>query len=282
MFALLQPLPAGNAIRLWLAPPSAATSWRVLRRASLPFTGPDDAGAELVLEGRQETALDTTALVNGVPYHYRVFYRIAGAWAEGDTATCTPEATAESVGADVQALVLERVKLGLAAEVKRGRLEPAENGKIQVFKAPYAVKENMKLPCVSVHVDVKASAQRAVGEQLAPLEKLPDGGWQDGHGWFSKVVLNVIGTSDNMDERAALRDALERILIANLPVFEDAGLLLIELQQKDAESSGEGAPLYFALTQFSCVAPSFVAAAVPEIADVEASATITGSQNHGQ
>lgn len=279
MFALLQSLSAGNAVRLFVAPPRGAASWRILRKSSDTITGPDDGSAVVVADAcRDEAVLDTTALVNGIPYHYAVFYRVGGAWVPGGKGVATPAATFAGDAIDPQTLVRDRIRLGLEALVKRGTLpvvdEHGRPGKIPVILAPHALVEGVTLPCVSVHMDSVSVADRFVGEILDAPEHLEAGGWQEGEGWHSRVALNIVATSLNMEERARLRQAVEHIILANLPVFDDAGLLQLEIHQRDTEGEGpNNAFLYYSLTQLSCVAPSFVTSVVPEIADVFVSAS---------
>lgn len=268
---MVQPIAAGNALRLILAPPPGARDWRVLRRAAGSFTGPDDSGAVVVADRlRLPDVLDAHGLTNGTAYSYAVYWRGEnGAWLAGAPSTATAVPVASFVGdtPDPQLLVRERIRLGLAVEVARSTLRPA-SGKIPVTLAPFALAENVTLPCVTVHVDSIGPAERFVGDMVAVPERRADGSWDDyGEGWLASVVLNVAATSLNLDERAALRIALARIVLANMPVWDDAGFRQVEFHQRDAESVAENAPLYLSIGKFRCLAPVSVISGIPAIAE---------------
>ena len=71
---------------------------------------------------------------------------------------------------------------------------------------------------------------------------------------------------------ACLDDAVlhcQLLLMANLPVFDDAGLLQIDCAFSDIEDfQSYAAPVYQALCNFSCLAPSAVESTDPAIRDV--------------
>ena len=118
MISQVLPLSAGNALRLYLSPPAGATSWRVLRRNQGAFTGPDDAGAVVVVDASTDSViLDTCELVNGTAYSYAVFYpaQPSGVLVLGGVALGTPAATFQDGAPDIQELVAGRLRLGLAA-----------------------------------------------------------------------------------------------------------------------------------------------------------------------
>ena len=54
MISMLQPLIAGNAIRVFIEPITGAKYWRVLKKASDTFSGHDDQSAVLVYEGDEK------------------------------------------------------------------------------------------------------------------------------------------------------------------------------------------------------------------------------------
>lgn len=272
MISLVQPLPAGNALRVFIAPPAGAVAWRVLRRIADTFTGEDDAGAFNVAgDITDHVTLDITGLANGTTYFYRAYSRdAAGVWTAGATASGVPAATYQGDTIDPQTLLRDRIGAGLAVEVARGALRPA-SGKIPVLTAPFALSEGVTLPCVSIHYDGDSTDMRALGEQLYSDVEVDDGGWTETEGWLTRITLNVVGASLNGDERIALRQALQRIILANLAVFDAAGLTLPGFQQRDTEQFAEqSAPIYLTNGSFTCMAPSFVRSTVGEIAEVEA------------
>ena len=65
MISLVQILPVGNALRIFITPPVGAEAVRLLRRTADTFTGYNDVGAFLVSESLDQAVIDTTGLVNG-------------------------------------------------------------------------------------------------------------------------------------------------------------------------------------------------------------------------
>lgn len=258
---LVHPLPVGNALRLILSPPAGALFWRVLRRTDDTFSGAADTGAVRVLDDdRDNSVLDRAGLVNGTPYFYAMFAWDGAAWSQvGDVVSATPQATYADGGPDVQAIVRERLELGLAIEVARGALQPA-SGKIPVTTAPFAHQSGITFPTVSVHHDSSVAADRSIGELMLPDHLQPDGALvTGGEGWMARVTLNIYAVSLNPDERAALREAIRRVIQANLGVFAAEGIILPNLSQRDEEQFVENnAPLYATVGIFDCEAPAFV------------------------
>lgn len=272
MIALIHPISAGNALRLFITPPPGAEHWRVLRRTTDAFTGPDDATAVTVADGVTDTVVldHGSALVNGTLYHYRPYYRIGGFWVAGDSVSATPAATYQGDTVDPQTLVRERLELGLAVEVARGVLAPA-SGAVPVLTVPYALSSPPVFPCVSVCVDEESAAVRAVGEVPCDDEHRSGGGWVETEGWLSSTRLSVVGVSSDPTERAALRTAIGRVITANLPVFAGCGLLQVEFSQKDSEDlTRNDTPLHLVSCSFSCMTPSYISNFVDEITDVQA------------
>ena len=94
--------------------------------------------------------------------------------------------------------------------------------------------------------------------------------WELSEGWIERVRLDIIGWSQNPDERQALRQAIRRLVIANLQVFDDAGMVQIDLQQMDGEEPGEkNTVIYKSIGSFSCLAPVQVVGLQGEVVDVE-------------
>lgn len=271
MIHAIQPLPIGTALRLFLSPPAGASRWKILRKGADSFSGPDDAAAILVHEGDSKVVLDARFLRNGIAAFYRPYYWIGGAWQPGATTSGTPAAIYEDASTDVQSIVRQRLEDGLAEEVRRGTLKN-ELGYVQVFSAPPQVSDDLRFPLVTVELASEQPAVRGIGEGVIPDAFDPDAfEWADAEGWLSSVSLQVIGWSLNPDERIALRNALRRLVIGNLPVFDDAGMVQIEFSSQDVDLiNGEfAAPLYQCLCTFSCMAPAIVRSSVDAIRDVE-------------
>lgn len=269
-------LPSGNAVQLLLNPPKGADSWRLLRRPSPAFAGPDDPAATLVAdECREREVLDILGLQNGIPYHYRVYYRApGGGWlAVDDTATVTPAAAYRGDDLDVQLLLRDRLELGLAIEVQRGRLKPPPRiGRFEVLLAPFMLSDNAAFPAVSVHHNTSAPAVRGIGERIRPDARQSSGGWTETEGWLQRVVLNIAAVTPNPGERVALRLGIRRIVLANLPILDALGVMLPEFSQQDVEDHERfNVPLFFSLGTFTCLAPAYAETDLGQIEDVSVS-----------
>lgn len=245
MSLFLEPLAAGNAVRgtVTLAPGRVC---RVLRKPADSFDGPDDPAALRVYEGTAGTFLDFDGLANGQPYIYRPYYLRGIDWVEGTSAVVVPIAAAIPWSADPLTLVRDRLDLALQAIVAAGDLHHP-SGRFDVLTAP-PQWETVAWPLVTAQLISDAPGERGIGEfgELA-------------EGWFSRVQLHVIGWSLNPDERLKLRVALKHAVLANLPIFESAGLQQIEMQQQDAEDfNSYSAPVYQSTMTLSLLAPSWI------------------------
>lgn len=267
MISMILPLSVGNALRVFLEPPSDAVKWRLLRKGADSFSGHDDPGAFLVHEGNEKFVVDSEFLQNDIPQFYRAYYWNGSDWAESNTATGTARVDYGDGSSDAQLIVRDRLEWGLVEEVRRGVLRP-QSGSIAVLTAP-PVWEDSRWPMVTVSMVSEMPAERGIGEVLEPDDfDLAD--WSDNEGWLARVQLGIIGWCQNPDERIALRQAIRRLIVANLPVFEHAGLTQIEFAQNDIDAvEGEyPAPVYQTAGTFTCLAPVIVGGRVPAIADV--------------
>lgn len=265
---MIVPLAVGNALRVFLEPPSSARRWRILRKVADTFTDQDDPNALLVYEGDERSALDCELLQNGTLYHYRAFYWDGVSWAASATATGTPNTTYQDCSTDVLEVMRDRISLGLQAEVKRGALR-ANDGGIKVLVAT-PIYEQTRFPVVSVHLLSETPAERGVGE-LIETDFFDDKDWNEHEGWLASVQVAFIAWSLNPDERIALRKALRRIIVANLSVFDAKGFVKVEIAQQDVDAvSGEfPAPIFQAAGTFTCLAPVIVRSQVDPITDVQ-------------
>lgn len=257
MISMIQPLHAGNALRLFLEPPNGAVSWRILRKGADTFTGIDDASAYVAYEGDERVIVDAYMLVNEQAAFYKPFYFDGTAWASGATASGTPAAVYEEHSTDVLSFVRERLEAGLLVEVQRGNLS-SEIGYVQVYTAPPSLERDLRFPLVTIHLENESPDIRALGEDISGDEfDAPGDYWLESEGWLAQVQLIIIGWSLNSDERIELRKAIRRLVVANLPVFDSKGFQQINLTQQDVDAvNGEyGAPLYQVMSTFSCLAP---------------------------
>lgn len=274
MIKIVQPLPAGNALRLYLAPPAGAEAWRILKKASDSFTGADDASAVIAYEGDERVVVDASFLQNEVKVFYRPFYLIGDTWQAGPTADGTPAGTYEECTTDVLSFVRERLEAGLLVELQRGNLVN-ELGYIQVYTAPPSLERDLRFPLVTVHLESESPADRGIGEDIVgdEFDAIGDD-WIDSEGWLAQVQLVILGWSLNSDERLELRKAIRRVVLANLAVFDAQGMVQITLSAQDVDAvNGEyGVPLYQVMNTFSCLAPVRVGNRVNPINEIEVTA----------
>lgn len=279
MISLLSPLPVGNAVRITLdGIPATATRWRLLRNVTGAFPAYNDPASIVVLDSNAGDPLQlvdfAAGLVNGTLTYYQVFYFDGAAWTSDANApaSCIPATTYRDESVDPQTIVRDRVALGLAAEIARNAitLPPDSGGTIEVLTAP-PLFDSTRWPVVSVHLSSTAPVNRALGEIVANDEfDTSTDLWDDSEGWHAKTQLTIVGWSLNPDERIVLRKAIMRIALANLPVFEAALLMQIELSQQDIEDfTTYQAPVYETVCTFTCVNPLVINAPGAPITDVE-------------
>jgi len=264
MITMIQPLPIGNALRVFMQPPAGSVIWRVLRKDSNSFSGASDASAVVAYEGDEKIFVDAAFLINEVMAFYKPFYSVDGVvWTAGDVASGTPSSTYEDYTTDVLQVVRERIEAGLLVEIQRGNLVN-EIGYIQVFTAPPSLERDLRFPLVTIHLENESSSgERAIGDNISGDEFDSVGfAWVQSEGWLANVRLTFIGWSLNSDERIELRKALRRIVVGNLALFSDKGMEQIDFDQSDVDSvSGEfGAPMYQVMNTFTCLAPIRVGA----------------------
>lgn len=258
MISMIQPVAIGNALKLYLTPPADAEYWRVLRKGTDDISGPDDEYAFVAYEGDDRAFVDCASLQNEVRAYYTPFYRIAGAWVQGQGNYGTPVSTYEDASTDVLSLVRDRLEAGLTVEVERGNLMN-DLGYIQVLTAPPAVHMNISFPLVTVTLEEESPSVRGIGEDVSgQFTDVEDETWLEEEGWLANVRLNMVGWSLNPDERIELRKAIRRVIVGNLNVFAAKGIVLPQLTLSDADAvNGEygDTPLYLVAGDFTCTAP---------------------------
>jgi hypothetical protein len=278
--SIVQPLYAGNALRLFLEPPPGAVKWRVLHKGSNSFSGPDDASARIAYEGDERVIVDATALQNEVVAFYRPYYLASDGitWTPGSVASGTPRATYQETSTDALEFVRDRLEAALLVECERGTFQ-TELGYIQVFTAPPSLERDLRFPLVTVHLNNEEPADRFLGEDVNSdlLDEVGDDG-STSEGWLAQVTLTIIGWTLNPDERMELRKAIRRIVVANLPVLSSRGIEQVSISQEDVDSiNGEyPSPMYQVMNTLTCLAPvriSGVDQRTPVIKDVIARST---------
>lgn len=271
---MIQPIPVGNALRLFLNPPQGAKYWRVLKMGADSFTGPDDLDYALIAyEGEEKVFVDASNLRNEHMAFYKPYYRMQDdSWQAGSTANGTPKATFEEQTTDVLSFVRDRIEAGMLVEVQRGNLI-ADLGHVQVYTAPPSLEQNLRFPLVTITLENEAPSERAIGENIGGDEFDAIGSdWFESEGWLADVQLCIVGWSLNSDERIELRKAIRRIILANLSVFDSVGMSQINLSMNDVDAiNGEysNANLYQVMANFSCVAPVRTGAGTQSITDLE-------------
>ena len=256
---MLHPLKAGNAIRLFMTPPQGAVYWRVLKMGSDSFTGHNDLDFALIAyEGDESVFIDAENLTNENRVFYKPYYFMQDdSWQAGPTASATPAASFEDHSTDVLSFVRQRLEEGLLVEVQRGTLL-SELDYIQVFTAPPSLEQNLRFPLVTITLEDESPNTRGLGDDISGDEyDFGSSEWFESEGWIADVRLSIVGWSLNSDERITLRKAIRRIMIANLPVFADQGMDLINFSMSDVDAlNGEyNANIYQVMGNFTCIAP---------------------------
>ncbi len=275
----------GNAVSLLLRPATDSVESRVLRRTDDAFAGHDDSNAVLVREWESdevdESVVDYADLDNGTAYHYRLYCLVDGEWVvSGDDHIVTPAYVAEPLysAPDVASLVRERMQLGLNAELLAGRLSH-ELGHIPVLAVNPSV-ESVRLPVVTVILELRKADVRGIGEMLIPPEF--DGtNWDVTEGWLDRSSVQVAVWALNHEDRLRLRDAVQRVLMLNLPVFDAAGLIEIDITETESSDfESFSAPVYQSVFDFSCLHTALVATQVPPITQVEITTDATVNEHY--
>ncbi|MBN3839282.1 hypothetical protein [Burkholderia sp. Ac-20349] len=264
MISFLNALAAGNAVSLILAPPQGARRWSVLRKPSDDISGINDAGATLVYSGSEKYIVDVTGLYNGSAYFYQPFYFDGTTWTTAASASVTPQCSFEFIDCDVLTFVRDRIALGLQAAVEREALFPS-SGSIPVLTAA-PTEENVSFPVVTVHLQLNASADRAIGEVIGMDEQVDANDVMSFDGWLERHQLALGVWCLNSDERIAVRNVVKAIVLSNLQVFDAAGMQQIDLQFVDQEDfETYNAPMYQAIGTISCIAPAAIGITAPAI-----------------
>ena len=265
------PQSAGNAVRLGLRPVTGASKARLLRKTANTWAGEDDADALVVADvpadARELSVLDMRDLENGTAYFYKAFYLVGAAWVASAAVSVTPVCTFEMAGPDVLALLRERMSDGLASLVARGVLAPKE-GYIPVLTAP-PVADETPYPVVTLHLDLEASGERVIGEDLGSEFDADADEWDETTGWLARVKVDFVVWSLNGDERAQMRRAVRGVLQANLGILETAGCTQIDLEMRHVDDMDTySAPVFEVVGSLSCLALAAVGLKVSSIRDV--------------
>lgn len=259
MISMVQPLYVGNAVRLFVAPPVTARVWKILRKTTNSFSGHSDGSAFVAYSGEDHVLIDSAGLSNDTQYYWAIFYSADGGttWADGNVVSGTPSAIYQDHTTDVMSYMRDRLEAGLRVECERGNFTP-EMGYIQVYTAPPSMDQGLRFPLVTLHLEDENSAERGLGENISGDEFDAIGmAWEESEGWLASVRLLIIGWSLNGDERILLRQAIRRLVVANLPVFDSYGWLTPNLSQQDVDAiNGEySSPIYQVMNTFTCLAP---------------------------
>lgn len=267
------PHAAGAAVQITYSLPLEAKAFVILRRTDSAFIGAEDPDAVVVKFGRMpiEAFVDCLFLTNGTEYFYCPYWTADGVtWQADPVKSATPAASYIPGNTDVLALLRERIDVAMQYVLARGDLYH-DQGAIPVLTAPPA-SDAVSYPVVTLHLTQDASSGRGIGELVSRDVQLSDSEWQEYQGWHASVQIAVVGWSLNPDERAVLRKALRDAVIANLEVFDDAGMVTVDFSQQDVEDfQSFNVPMYQTIGTFSCTVPVVVATNVGVIEVVDAS-----------
>ena len=115
----------------------------------------------------------------------------------------------------------------------------------------------------------RASEERGIGELILP-DVFEDALWTCHEGWLDRSSIQIVAWALNPADRARLRDAIQRVLMLNLPVFDAVGFAQIDVQEtEDADFESFNAPVYQSIFSFSCLHPAIVIDRVTPIHHIE-------------
>lgn len=272
MISFIRALPAGNAIQVLLSPPSGAKRYRLLRKSDDTFSDQDDADALIVLDGDDRSVMDTDSLINSQLYYYKPFYQYeSGAWKAGDSASVTPALSMSRDTPDAFMFIRQRLDDGLRAMIAAGSLNHPKRH-IRVLSAP-PVFEDTFFPVVTIHLSSESSAERMVGSDVFPSNLQDDGDWMEHEGWLARGVVSIIGWGLNPDERITLRRAIRDLIVANVGIFDGAGICDVDIEQQDTEDFASfNAPIYQSITTMSYMAPVIVGGSFSAVEQIDVTA----------
>ena len=264
---------AAVAIQVYAADGRA---WRLLRHASFEAADADDEHAVLVDDGNGDegyvAALDLN-VTNGTQYVYAVWVLEDDAWVlSGAIRSITPAYLAEPLYAapDLADFLRERLGPALEAETAAGRLRH-ESGTVPVLSA-YPQLDQVRLPVVTVILQSRQPEIRGVGE-IVVSDAFSDNLWSAYEGWLDRSIVQIGVVALNHEDRRRLRDAVQRVLMLNLPILDARGFTLPEWSLSDtADFESHNVPLYQSVFTLSCVHPALVRTRFPSIAAVEVTA----------
>ena len=277
MINLVEPLPVGNALRVLFSPAEGSKLVRILRKTVDVFADESDPEAFIVFDDFGDAVvIDTTSLSNGATYFYKQFDFDGSVWSGSPSVSGQPQATALQVEVDALEIMRSRLEAGFRAAVQAGKITH-EFGHVPVFTAPPQF-EGTKFPVVTVHLQSDEPEGRGIGEGVLDDKfDVESNDWIESDGWQSRVRLQIIGWCLNPDERIALRKAMKAVIIGNLLVFDQHGMVLPEVSFSDLDDmESYSAPVYQSMAMFSCLAPSTVSSTIPAVEDVTVTATVAG------
>jgi hypothetical protein len=263
MIQFLHALPCGNAVSITLDP--HGVPWVLLRRTDDEFVGYPDGEAVLVRAGdgteTSHTVIDYSGLVNGETVWYQMFFQSDDGWytvEDPESVTPTYETQPGFQIPDPVTLVRSRLDLGVQSEVAAGNLTHPR-GKIDILRSPPII-DNVVFPCITVLLESTTPEERGIGDIVQPDWFDPDADrWESYTGWLDRTRIQIGVWSLNAEERDDVRRAVQKILTTNLPIFDDAGLLLIEFPPSESfDPASFGVPVYQSVFAFSCLHPSLV------------------------
>jgi hypothetical protein len=263
MIQIAQSLPIGNAVSIHL---TADSEWRLVRSLSLA----PGAAFQVIDAGEAgvSVVIDSDNLLNGQSYCYTLLVSSGGEWvADGEGICVSPSVTVDSVAVDPLSIVRERIAAAITADISSGRLHH-KDGRVRVLNAPPQF-ENVNFPVIVCQLVADEPDLRGLGDMFPDLIG-SDGVFEEFSGWLSRVTINIGGWSLNPDQRIALRHAIKRAIIGNLPVFHAAGLNEVAVSFSDSDDFNSfDAPVYTTMARFTCLAPSVNKARITPLTDVQ-------------
>lgn len=274
MIQFAHALPAGNATRL-LFEVGGARPWRLVRKFDSAPSAVDDGDLLDEDSGPGEWShVDWNGLSNGREVHYALFAFVDSDWVlDGTTRAVTPQYIQEPLYAspDFVGFIRQRLEDGLACEVAANTLRHA-SGFIPVLTA-YPQIESVRMPVVTAVLKDRRAEVRGVGEYLAE-DTLQGSVWSEYAGWLDRSTLEIVVWALSHGDRVRLRDAVQRVIMLNLPVLQFEGYLTPEITESDTQDfESYKAPIFQTIFNLSAVHPTLVRSEYGSIDSVETEVT---------
>jgi hypothetical protein len=267
----VRPFGYGGGVRLhWLNPADAAFHHvKIIRKTVNSFSGHNDPAATVIYSGkgvqtaphqtvfrpspavtevRHRCTIDSKGVLWATTYYYAIY---AMNVAENDVSVAvvksggTPDVSVfEEV--DVIGLLLEYISAYFKRQIAvQGLKVPSGVTELPVLDSPPLI-ENVKFPCISIHLDTDAPEGYSIGDDLNQLSAEGDATVHR-RGYLAGFTLSITGWTENPEIRRHLYRHLKGCLLSARQLLEQSGVVNTRLTGRYAEDfEGYNMPLFSA------------------------------------